>query len=109
MTFTPLPCMGDISVFVKQGIYFYVCGVLIRIQLLALDACEFSAVRQPGLLPRISRAVPTRWRDWGWGGEGRGGVGWGGLGTNYWGPAGLTVLHMFLSFLMVSLFFGCTF
>lgn len=73
-----------------------------RIQQLALDACEFSAVRQPDLPPRISQAVPTRWQDWG------------GEGTNYWGVAaqkeaqGLTVVHMFLSFLMVSLFFDCT-
>jgi hypothetical protein len=66
MTVSPLPCMGDISVFIKQGIDFVycVCGVLVRIRQLAMDACDFSAVRQPDLSPRISQAVPTWWWDW---------------------------------------------
>ena len=77
---------------VKHPVY----GELVRIQQLAVNVCEFGAVRQPDQPPTISQAVPTRWRDWG--------------GTNYWGIAaqGPTALYMFLSFSMVSLFFDCT-
>jgi hypothetical protein len=41
--------------------------VLVRIQQLALDACEFSTVRQPDQPSRISQAVLTIWRDGGCG------------------------------------------
>ena len=50
----------------------FVYGELVGIQKLALNVCEFSAVRQPDQTPRISQAVPTRWWDVGG-------------GTNYWG------------------------
>jgi hypothetical protein len=40
-----------------------VYGELVGIQKLALNVCEFSAVRQSDQPPRISQTVPKRWWD----------------------------------------------